>query len=576
MAKVSGGELLVRCLLKEGVRYVFGIPGGQLCSFLDAIYRIGQSEASIKFIMTRHEEAAAHMADAYARLTGEVGICVGTVGPGAGNLVSGVATAFNDSIPILVITPQVQSWLSYPHRGSQQELDQLHLFGPITKWNACVNRWERIPELVQRAFRVATSSRPGPVHLEFSVDALYEARDEKEAIPLCLEPSRYRAFARPAGDMSVIEEAANMLVGAKKPLIHAGGGVLRSGAWEEVLELAKYLMIPVSTSLSARGVISQEHPLALHPVFAVQPRNEADVVLAIGCRFDQLDFWGKPPLWGDPKGQKLIQIDIDPEMIGFNREVDIGIVGDARICLGQLLESVKGIAKPCKDDERIKNYRKQQNMLMADFEKQGESNQKPIHPLRFIKDARRFFPKDSIVVVDGGNTAIWASYLCTIHEPRTLLWAAGMGQLGVGLPFALAAKLVHPNRKVFILHGDGAFMLMNQELETARRYGLQVIDIIGNDRAWGMIKASQAATFEGRFIGVDFSDVRYDKMAESMGCYGERVESPEEIVPALERAVKSNLPAVLDVVIDPKINLNPPHLQILASLWLEGCEMPPY
>lgn len=563
--KITGGELLARCLKNEGVRYVFGIPGGQLCTILDAIYRM----EGIDFVMTRHESAASHMADAWSRVTGKVGVCTGTVGPGALNLVPGVAAAFADSSPILVVTPQVQSWLAYPFKGSQQELDHVRLFKPITKWNAFVNKWDRIPEIVQRAFRIATTGRPGPVHIDVPVDILFEKREETEVkIP---PPERYRPKTPPAGAPSAIKEAAELLARAENPVIHAGGGVLRSGAWAEVIELAEYLGAPVSTSLSARGVIPHDHPLSLYPVspgtFAAW--GEADVVLAVGVRFGQLDFWGRTPLWNER--QKLIWIDIDPEVIGQNREVDVPIVGDVKVCLAQIIEELRNFTPP---KERANKYKELDRNFVKEFERLAENSVVPIHPLRLVKDVREFFPKDSLVVIDGGNIAMWTTYLCKIYEPRSFLWSADMGHLGAGLPFAIAAKLARPEKHVFIIHGDGAFMLMNQELETAKRLNLQVIDIIANDRAWGMIKAAQASSFGGRFIGVDFTDVHYDKMAESMGCYSERVEKPENIIPALERAVKSKLPAVIDVLIDANANLNPPHLAMLVGLWLEGCESP--
>ncbi|MGQ9475492.1 MAG: thiamine pyrophosphate-binding protein [Actinomycetota bacterium] len=572
MAGVTGGELLVKALLEEGVRYVFGIPGGQLTTFLDAIHRVGKPRG-MEFVMTRHEAAAASMADAYCRVTGEVGVCCGTVGPGALNLAAGVAAAYNDGIPMVVITPQVHSNRCYPFKGSQQQLDQLGFFRPITKWNALVHCWERIPEMVQWAFRVATSGRPGPVHLDICVDTLFQVREE-EGVRLA-SPERYRPLVQPEGDEEALERAAKLLAGAERPLLHAGGGVLRSGAWEEVRELAEYLQMPVTTSVSARGILPEDHSLLLLPkgAGAIYAESTADVVLCVGCTMAELEYWGKPPLWGDPDAQKLIHLDIDPEIIGLNREVDVAVVGDARRSLRKLLEIVRGLTGP--SPERITNtqYRQAEKEALAAVEEVARSEAKPIHPARLVREAVEFFGREAIVAVDGGNMGLWAVNGVRVFRPRSFLWSTDMGMLGTGLPFALGAKLAFPDRPVYVLHGDGAFMLNNHEVETAVRYNLPVVDIIGNDRAWGMIKGAQHAAFGDRYIGVDFSDTRYDRLAESMGAFGVRVEDPSDIRPALEEAVNSGRPAVIDAVIDCQVNLEPPLFQIYLEVALMGCDL---
>jgi acetolactate synthase-1/2/3 large subunit len=573
MGEILGADVLLKCLIKEGVRYIFGIPGDQWNPFLNAIYRFGRDEG-IEFIMTRHEQAAANMADAWARVTGEVGVCLGTVGPGAANLVSGVYPAWADSIPVLALTAQNQTWRSYPDHGSMQALDHLHLFKAVTKWNAVVSCWERIPELVQRAFRVATSGRPGPVHLDFPADVLFATGDEEEI--LILSPERYRATVPPTGDKNLIERAAEMLVEAEKPLIHAGGGVLRSGAWDELRELAEYLSSPVTTSVGARGSIPEDHPLCLIPASygALGAQAVADVVLLVGGRLGDTDFWGRPPAWGEPEVQKLIQIDIDGANIALNRRVDLAIIGDAKSTLSEILREVKRRTARREERPDLADYREAQDAWLSSFLELGASEEIPIHPLRLIKDVREFFPRDAISCVDGGNTAVWAHYLNRIYEPRTFLWPSDSGHLGTGLPYAIGAKLARPDVPVYAICGDGAFMLSVQELETARRLNLPVVIVVANDRAWGMIKGSQMLNYDSCYIGVDFSDVRYDKVAEAMGCYGERVEEPSQIKPALRRAVDSGLPSVLDVVIDSEANLNPPDLETLSGLWLEGCELP--
>src|SRR5512139_1171724 len=280
MSATMGSDVLVKCLLQENVRFVFGIPGGQLCPILDAIRRFG-ADAGLQFIMTRHEQAAAHMADAYARVTGRPAVCIGTVGPGAAGLVPGVYAAWADSIPMIVLTAQNQTWKSYPERGSMQSLDQIGLFKPITKWSARVAHWKRIPELVQAAFRATRSGRPRPVHLDLHVDMLM-ATDDQAAFAL-QPPQRYRAERGPVAQPELIEQAARMLVEAERPLIHPGGGVLRSGAWDEVRELAEHLSAPVTTSVGASGVLPEDHPLCLVAAGygALGAQAMADVVLLV-------------------------------------------------------------------------------------------------------------------------------------------------------------------------------------------------------------------------------------------------------------------------------------------------------
>jgi acetolactate synthase-1/2/3 large subunit len=575
MGEIMGADLLVKCLIQEDVRFVFGIPGGQLCPILDAIRRLGV-DAGLRFITTRHEQAAAHMADAYARVTGEPGVCIGTVGPGAADLVPGVYAAWADSIPLVVLTAQNQTWKSYPERGSMQSLDQIGLFEPITKWSARVTHWERIPELVQRAFRVAISGRPRPVHLDLHVDVLVATGDVESLTYHPAAPNRYRPDRRPVAQSELIERAAEMLVEAERPLIHPGGGVLRSAAWDEVRELAEYLSATVTTSQGACGVLPEDHPLCLIPggYGALGAQAMADMVLLVGGRLGDVDFWGQPPFWGEPDQQKLVQIDIDPENVALNRPVDLALVGDARATLRALIEAVKRRTSPLPEHPEMAEYRTTQEIWLAQFERDATSDNKPIHPLRVMRDVRAFFPRDAICVADGGNTNVWAHYLNRTYEPRSFLWAADSGHLGIGLPYAIGAKLARPDRPVYAICGDGAFGLNIQELETAARLKLPFIVIIANDRQWGMIKAAQMASYDARYIGVDFSDVRYDQVAQAMGCWGERVEDPREITPALERAMASGKPAVLDVVVDQWANLTPPDLENLDAVWMEGCELP--
>jgi acetolactate synthase-1/2/3 large subunit len=571
MAAITGGELLVKCLINEGITKVFGIPGGQMTTYIDAIARLGEKE-DIEFVLTRHESTCANMADAYFRVSGKLAACTGTIGPGASNMIPGMEVAFSDNIPLLAITPQIHSDRSYPFRGSQQQLDQITLYGAVTKWNALVNRWDRTPDLVAQAVREAFAGKPGPVHLDIPVDVLFQTREESE---VCIvPPGRSRNWSRPRGDTDMVARAAEMLAKAERPLIHAGSGVQWSEAWDELRELAEYMYCPVTPTVGSRGVLSEAHPLCMLPAGggALMGGAGADVVLAVGCTFSELDFWGQPPFWGASDAQKLIHVDIDPRSIGLNRQVDVGIVGDARAVLGQLIEAVKSLTPKREHNDFTGSVQSVETEARNGVAAMAASDAVPIHPLRMIKEVQEFFGEDAIMALDGGNMGLWAAMGTRVYRPRSFLWAGGSGHLGTGLPFALGAKMAAPDRPVYILHGDGAFMFGVMELETAARLELPVIDIVGNDRSFGMIKAAQDMAFEARYCGVDFTDVRLDKIAEAMGCVGIRVTEPGEIKPALQKAVDSGRPAVLDVVLDCAANMAAPTLGLIVQVWLKGCE----
>jgi acetolactate synthase-1/2/3 large subunit len=569
MARINGGELLVKCLANEGVTKVFGIPGGQLTTIIDAVVRIGEDKG-IEWVLTRHESACAFMADAWHRVTGQLAVCAATVGPGASNMVAGVETAFSDNIPLLVITPQIHSNRSYPFKGSQQQCDHMSLFSGITKWSALVNRWDRIPELVSTAVTQAFSGKPGPVHLDIPVDLLFETGEEDSiALPA---PARRRGWGRPHGDPALIEKAAEMLVKAERPLLHPGAGIFRSEAWDELRELAEYLSLPVLPTPFARGVLSEAHPLTLLPANpgAFFAAGSADLVLAVACTFSELDGWGKPPMWGTPDVQKVIQVDIEPTQLALNREVDLGIAGDAKAVLTQLLEAVKRLTKKVETRKFTQEALKVEKEVRDTIAAALKDDSTPIHPLRLAKECSDFFGENAILARDAGNAGLWSGE--SVYGPRQFVWYGGSGHLGAGLPFALAAKMAHPDKPVWILHSDGSFMFSVAELETAARLNLPVIDIVFNDHCFSMIKGAQDFAFAKRYCGVDFTDVRLDELARSMGCFGKRITRPSEIRPALEEAVASGKPALLDVVIDGEVNLMPPGLKELCLLWLKDCE----
>ncbi len=571
MANITGGELLVKCLTGEGITKMFGVPGGQLTTTIDAIVRIGQPQG-LEWVLVRHEACGANMADAWWRVTGNLASCAGTIGPGASNMVAGMEVAKNDNIPLLAITPQIHTSRSYPFKGSQQQLDQINLYGPVCKWNALVNRWDRIPELVATAVRQAFAGKPGPVHLDIPVDVLFETHPEEDV--RLIPPEKTRSQGRTHGDPALIEKAAELLAQADSPTIHAGSGIFAAEAWEELRELAEYLWAPVIPTVGGRGVISESHPLGLLPASGgmMVAGGQADVVLAVGCTFSELDAWGKPPFWSTPDVQKVIQVDVDPAQIGLNREADIGIVGDAKAVLRQLIEAVASLRPKVETRDFTDSVQMIEQAVREGSDSGIENDDVPIHPLRLVTEASRFFGEDAIMCMDGGNISLWGAAGTRIHRPRSFLWPSGSGHLGTGLPFAIAAKMAAPDRPVWILHGDGSFMFSVGELETAVRLNLPIIDVVANDRSFGMIKGAQELAYEKRYCGVDFTDVRLDKLAESMGCFGKRVTEPGDIKPALEEAVASGKPAVLDVVLDCAANLVPPTLETIFGIWLQGCE----
>ncbi|MGC9126271.1 MAG: thiamine pyrophosphate-binding protein [Thermoplasmata archaeon] len=570
MARITGGELLKRILEKEGVRYVFGVPGDQLYPFLNAL-----RDSSIEFITFHDEASAAYAADAYSRVTGRLGVVAGTVGPGGANLIGGVYPAFAEGIPLLIITAQNQTFRSYPDHGSMQALDQYLLFKPVTKWNAVVNSWKRIVELTERAIRNALTGQPGPVHLDFPSDVLHATGDEDDVSLHGIE--NYRPTLQPQGNADLINRAAYMIINARNPIIHAGGGVLRSGAENEVLELAEYLQIPVTTSISGRGILPEDHPLCLIPnsFGAIAAQAEADLVILVGTKLGDLDFWGRPPMWGEPGTQKVIQIDISGDHIALNRPVDIGIVGDARETLKLLVEKIRSMEERRDKREKNEEYKNLERQWLSEYEETSTLDTIPIHPLRAIWEMRKFYPRDAISVIDGGNTTVWAHYINRVYCPRCFLSssAGDSGQIGTGVAYSIGAKLAHPERDVYCITGDGAFGYGVMELETARRLRLQITFMVLDDSSWGMIKSGQTLYYDKKYVGVDFNEIRYDEIARAMGCYGERVTDPKGLRDAIRRAKESGLPAVIDVKIDPeKI---PPDFQTLATIWLEGCESPP-
>ncbi len=546
---INGGDILIKCLLEEGVKYMFGIPGGQFLAMYDAIYRWGR-EKGIDTVLFRHEQAAAHAADAWARVTNKPGICFGTAGPGAVDLVPGINAAWGDNIPVVAIVPQVIS--KYQDSFTLQSgLDQIGLFKPITKYQKSVLKTEDIPDAVQKCFREATGGRPRPVVLEIFEDAFIgEMEEDKLSI---LEAQRYRAIEKPAISQELIDESINLILKAEKPLIVSGGGVSRAGAWNELQEFAEYFQIPVITSIMGIGTISNTSKCLIGASIAgpgLRAAAEADVVLALGCRFSYCMGHGEEPFWKN--SQTFIQVDIDSTIIGRQKPLTLGIVGDCKKYLNQMLTKAKEHEKVEKRNwlEELATMRK------TNVEKSMKKSSKdkiPILPNRLVKDVLEFIDDDGILILDGGDITAYSIEQIDFYKnrpPLSTLQPVAMGQLGVSIPYGIGVKLAKPEKQVVTISGDGSFMINIQDLETAVRLELKnLIYVIANNNAWGMIKSGQKLAMGKRFIDVDLPEFNYAKCAEGFGCYGEVITDPNELKPALERAKNSGKPAVLDVKI---------------------------
>ena len=566
VTEITGGELLLRSLHAENVRHIHAITDGTYMIFLEALERLGE-EMDMHLIVPRHEAAGAHFADAATRITGRPAVVMACAGPGAANLLSGIICAQAEGSPVVAITTRRRTDVSdtYRHMGGTQSPNHLDLFRPAVKWNGSIDHWQHIPDMVRHAFRVATSGSPGPVHLLISEDVLNQTGDlESVAI---WPPERTRVLAGSMANPADVQRAAKMLVEAGMANIHAGNGANRSAAGEEILALAEHLNSPVTNNASARGIIPEDHELSFPPLCmaSYMTHVQADLILGVGTRFGELAMWGRPPLWGDPAEQPTIQIESNPASIGLNRPVDIALIGDAKLVMGQLLQAVRALTGPKDPDPRLAELQ----MFRAQWW-QGLANdiadmeRTPMLTGQILKVCNKFFADDAIVALDGGNTVMWSMHYIVPRTPGSVLYTANMGYLGTGLPYAIGAKIVAPDRQVYCVSGDSAFGFNMQELETAVRLNLPIIVVVAVDGAFGMEKSAQKRVFnrEAPWFHHDHAPVRYDKVAEAMGCYGEYVDKASDLPATLQRAVESGKPAVIHAVVDPVANVDPPGLYI--------------
>jgi len=539
MATVDGGRLVVDALEREGVEYIFSLSGGHI----NAIYQ-ACLDSGIRVIDTRHEQAAAHMAEAWGRLTGKPGVCVVTAGPGFTDAMTGVANACQSHSPLLVITGR--SGVHETETLALQELEQIDIVRPLIKWGRVVYQTHRIDEFTAMAFRHGMTGRPGPVFLEIPVDVLNRKIEESEVV----RPDGYRPRYAPGAARRGIAEAIELLRGAEKPCVIAGSGVHYAGAGQELESFADLIDVPVFTAGMGQGLLAKDDPNFIgSPLQGLGILAGCDVVLLLGVRLGLFMGQGKPPFLS--ADAKLIQADIEGSEIGRNRKVDVGIVGDAKEILEQMIDEVKrkpfshgswlGLVAP-QAREGVKS------MMRA---VPGFDKEEPIHPARLMQEIRDFLDEDAVVVADGGDTQVWTMLGLGVSRPGLQLSSGPFGCLGVGIPFALAAKLRYPERQVLTTMGDGSAGLNIMEFNTALRFDLPIVMVISNDCSWGMIRHSQNAAYgPGRLVGCELGDVAYEKVVEALGGYGERVERAAQIRPALERAFASGRPACLNVFTD--------------------------
>ncbi len=580
MTQMVGGEALARMLAAEGVEVVFGIVDGTYMGFFASFEKHG-----IRMVSPRHETSAAHMAGAYARLTGKLGVCMASNGPGVANILPGVAVENGEGNRVLVITSSRRTPIAYPDRGgTYQYFNQAGVTRAMSKWSGAVPSFERLPEFFRRALRVSWSGRPGVVHLDVPESVMNGVFDA-DGIDL-RPPKEYRRTTPIEPTPGEVKEAAELLRNAERPHIHSGYGVLHAHGSAALQEVVEALGTPATTSWAGRGAMPDDHEQLL-PIWAMEPinkaRSEADVVLVVGSRLGETDWWGKPPYWGKPGEQKMIQVDIDDEILGLNKATELAVLADANAFLSALAAELR--QTPLSADKlqanraRTASLVEGQAKVRAQLDAALQNTSVPMHSSHVPVTCQKVFGDDAVYVFDGGNATVWASFFTDVNRPDALLSTFKFGMLGAGVSQALAGQIARPDAKVVCIIGDGAMGFHIQELETAVRNKLPVIYLVLCDKQWGMVKLTQTiglqmlrpaiGTDQQGTINADFEEIKFDKVAEAMGCHGERVADPAELEGALQRCVESGKPSVIHVDVDPNMHLFAPGLQEFKAMHQE-------
>ncbi len=540
--KQSGAQILIKCLEEEKVRAIFGYPGGAVLDIYDALY-----DSSLKHFLVRHEQGAAHAADGYARATGKPGVCLATSGPGATNLVTGLANAYMDSIPMVAFTGQVATHMI--GRDSFQEADIYGITLPITKHNFLVKDVKELPRVVKESFHLATTGRPGPVLIDLPKDVCQEKTDLK--YPKVSQLRGYRPVLD--GHPEKISEAAAAITGARRPVICAGGGAISSGSSEVLRQLAELCAIPVTTTLMGKGVFPENHLLSLGMLgmhgtkYANYAVNECDLLITIGARFSD-----RVTVRADafaPKA-RIIHIDIDPAEIGKNVRVDIPIVGDVKRVLEQLCQVVQARTETEEWSAKIREWKDKYPLR---YHHNGK-----IKPQFVIEQIYEVTGGNAIIATEVGQNQMWAAQFYTFTKPRTFISSGGLGTMGFGLPAAIGAQIGKPGETVFNIAGDGSIQMNIQELATAADYKLPLKVAILNNNYLGMVRQWQDIFYKGRLAYSDISGPDYVKLAEAYGAVGMQVTRPEDVRRALQEAMQvEDRPVLIDFLVDRKENVFP-------------------
>ena len=540
MAKLTGAHVMVRALKQEGIKRIFTIVGDTILPLVDAV-----EDEGLEFIDTRHEAAAMHMADAWCRITGEPAVAMFTGGPGFSNAISALPNIYTSESPVVFISGAAE----LPEKGlyAFQEIDQVDITVPMTKGSWLVHDRSRITEYVATAFRTALSGRPGPVHLTIPLD-IQEAECSEGDLPR-YSPDQYRNGGRSHGDPELIKEAVQMLSAADKPVIIAANAARYSVSTELLTELVETTGIPVFTVEQARGLVSDDHPLcfgyadgALNA--AARRFREADAVLLLGKRFDHRYRYGQPPHFNAVAN--LIQVDPSPGEIGRNRGVSVGIVGDLGAVVEQLTQESKKSAWPSQKIAPWIDQLRQDRQGWTDSLEAQAGRELPMHPMNVFTEIDHLIDDDTFLIFDGGDYAQWGRSYFKARKTGHWMRLGPLSHLGCGLPYALSAKLAQPDAKVLLFTGDGSIGFYAMEYDTAVRHNLPITAVMGNDSAWGIDKNFQLAYY-GRAVATDLRFVNYERIVETLGGYGEYVEQVTDVAPAVERALASGKPSLVNI-----------------------------
>jgi acetolactate synthase I/II/III large subunit len=528
-------DVFVECLEAEGVKYVFGIPGEETLDLNESL-----AKSSVAFIPVRHEQGGAYMADMYGRLTGRAGVCLGTLGPGALNLVTAVADAYLDRAPLVALTGQAA--LERMHKESHQYIDLVNLLRPITKWNARVNSPDVIPEVVRKAFKVAESEKPGATHLELPEDIMGAEASGQEPLPR-------RRPVKPEPSARELLKAADLIRNAINPVALCGNGVIRAGAAPALREFSRATGIAVAETFMGKGSLDYADPRALGTVglqsrdYALAGFEDADVVIAIG--YDLVEH--SPKHWNPKRDKKIVVVDSEPAEIDEFFTPEVELVGD-------IYHVITRLAEECRDVPHSGGSPRLRDLVLGRLEAARDDDAFPVQPPRALWEIRQALGRQDILVSDVGLHKLWIGRMFPAHEPNTVLIANGLAGMGFALPCAIAAKLVHPDRRVVTVNGDGGFMMNVQELETARRLKTPIVNVIWENRQYGSIVWKQDKKF-GEHFGVDFTNPDFVKLADAFGLPGWRCESADDFGERLRHALTLDVPSLIVLPIDYSLDV---------------------